>query len=112
MTNEKSKNSCESQAVQTAQMKSDLNNAFKAAELRLQQIEGLMGKINSATDPKAIADLQARIQIEQAKIQNEQTRIQMYKMMQEENEKLLIQQRAEARSNAARNFNSRFSIQK
>lgn len=112
LTNEKSKNSCESQAVQTAQMKSDLNNAFKAAELRLQQIEGLMGKINSATDPKAIADLQARIQIEQAKIQNEQTRIQMYKMMQEENEKLLIQQRAEARSNAARNFNSRFSIQK
>ena len=112
LTNEKSKKSCESQAVQTAQAKSHLNKTFEAAELRLKQIEGLMGQINSATDPKAIADLQARIQIEQAKIQNEQTRIQMYKMMLEENEKLLIQQRAEARSNAARNFNSRFSIQK
>lgn len=111
LTNAQSKQSCEAQAVQSAQVKSDLQKAFDAAEQRLKQIEGLMGQINNATDPKAIADLQARIQSEQAKIQNEQTRIQMYKMMQEENEKLLIQQRAEARSNAARNFKSKFSIQ-
>ena len=104
MTNSTSKQACESQAVQSAQVKSDLQTAFNAAETRLQQIEGLMGRINSATDAKAIADLQARIQVEQAKIQNESTRIQMYKMMQEENQKLFAQQRARARSDAARNY--------
>ena len=104
LTNSTSKQACESQAVQSAQVKSDLQTAFNAAETRLQQIEGLMGRINSATDAKAIADLQARIQVEQAKIQNESTRIQMYKMMQEENQKLFAQQRARARSDAARNY--------
>ena len=112
LTNEQSKQSCESQAVQSAQVKSDLKKAFDAAELRLKQIEGLMGQINSATDPKAIADLQARIQSEQAKIQNEQTRIQMYKMMQEENQKILAQQRSEARVRAAQNYSNKFIIPK
>ena len=112
LTNEQSKQSCESQAGQSAQVKSDLKKAFDAAELRLKQIEGLMGQINSATDPKAIADLQARIQSEQAKIQNEQTRIQMYKMMQEENQKILAQQRAEARVRAAQNYENKFYLPK
>ena len=112
LTNEQSKQSCESQAVQSAQVKSDLKKAFDAAELRLKQIEGLMGQINSATDPKAIADLQARIQSEQAKIQNEQTRIQMYKMMQEENQKILAQQRSEARVRAAQNYSNKFIVPK
>lgn len=112
LTNEQSKQSCESQAVQSAQVKSDLKKAFDAAEIRLKQIEGLMGQINSATDPKAIADLQARIQSEQAKIQNEQTRIQMYKMMQEENQKILAQQRSEARVRAAQNYSNEFIIPK
>ena len=108
LTNAQSKQSCEAQAVQSAQIKSDLQKAFDAAEQRLKQIEGLMGQINSATDPKAIADLQARIQTEQAKIQNEQTRIQMYKMMQEENQKLLAQQRSEARVKAAESYDNKF----
>lgn len=37
---------------------------------RLENIESLMGQINSATDVKAIADLQARIQVEQVALES------------------------------------------
>lgn len=37
---------------------------------RLENVEALMGRINSATDAKAIADLQARIQVEQVALES------------------------------------------
>lgn len=40
------KQNCEAQAVQSAQVKSDLTKAFDAASKRLEQIEGLMKHIN------------------------------------------------------------------
>ena len=45
-------------------------------------------KIDAATDLKAIQDLTARINIEQAAIQNEQTRLQLFKHLQEEQDKM------------------------
>ena len=104
ITNENAKKACEAQAVHTAQMKSDLMTAFDNASKRLTQIEQLMQRIDSATDAKAIADLQARIQVEQAKIQNEQTRIQLYKMIQEENQKLLAHQTLQSQREAMENY--------
>lgn len=100
LKNGESKKACEAQAVQAAQTKSHIGKALEAAQKRLNQIEGLMTQINRTQDPKAIAELQARIGIEQAMIQNESTRLQMYKMMSEANEKMLAEQRKNSRRSA------------
>ena len=94
------KKACEAQAVQAAQTKSHIGKALETAQKRLNQIEGLMNQINRTQDPKAIAELQARIGIEQAMIQNESTRLQMYKMMSEANEKMLAEQAKANRATA------------
>lgn len=67
--------------------------AYTAAVQRLTNIQGLMGKINTSTDPKAIADLQARIQGEQAAIQNEQTKVQLMAQLQASEDRLTEAQR-------------------
>lgn len=69
--------------------------AYDLAKARLDNIQGLMASIDSATDPKAIADLQARIASEQATIQNEQTKMQLMAMLQGAEEKLIAQQKRE-----------------
>jgi type IV secretion system protein VirB5 len=57
-------------------------------------VDALQDKINHTTNPKEIAELQARIQIEQANIAAEQTRIQLA-AQQLEAERHLLQARAE-----------------
>ena len=64
-----------------AQDKGFALDAYNAAKSRINQIDQLMQKINQTQDPKAIAELQARIGAEQANIQNEQTKLQMYSMV-------------------------------
>ena len=73
--------SCEALAVKGAQDKGFALDAYNAAKSRINQIDQLMQKINQTQDPKAIAELQARIGAEQANIQNEQTKLQMYSMV-------------------------------
>ena len=72
---------CEAAAVKGAQDKGFALDAYEKAKSRINQIDQLMGKINQTQDPKAIAELQARIGAEQANIQNEQTKLQMYSMV-------------------------------
>lgn len=55
--------------------------AYSDAAPRLQNIEDLMARISQTQDPKAIAELQARMSAEQAIIQNEQNRIQALAML-------------------------------
>lgn len=69
--------------------------AFEGAKQRLNQIEGLMNQIGATQDPKAIAELQARIAGEQASIQNEMTKLQMMARLQEAEKDLIIQQKRE-----------------
>jgi len=71
---------CERQVAKVAQDKANTMAAFDNAQERWDQIQALMGEINATTDPKAIAELQARINAEQAAIQNEQTKLQMFTM--------------------------------
>lgn len=62
---------------------------------RMQQLDQLQAQINLTTDPKAIADLQARLQVEQANIQADQMRADL--MAREiEAEKALIEQQSAA----------------
>lgn len=67
--------------------------AYTASIKRLDNIQGLMGQIDSSTDPKAIADLQARIEDEQAAIQNEQTKVQLMGQLQASEDRLTEAQR-------------------
>lgn len=90
-----SKTICERQSVLAAQQKAYINSAFEAAGNRLVQIEQLMSRINSTTDQKEIAELQARIGTEQAAIQNEMTKMQLFRQAAEIEEKLAQQQHTE-----------------
>ncbi len=81
-----------------SQWDSDLNRAasnqalsmqaYTDAAPRLQNIEDLMAKISQTQDPKAIAELQARMSAEQAIIQNEQNKIQAMSMLVASQEKM------------------------
>jgi type IV secretion system protein VirB5 len=62
------------------------NNALSAqaytdATQRLDVLEGLIGQISTTSDPKAIAELQARIQAENGIIQNEHAKLQAMQML-------------------------------
>ena len=50
-----------------------------AARGRISQIQSLMGQIDATVDPKGVAEIQARIEAENALIQHEQTQINMAK---------------------------------
>ena len=69
--------------------------AYDGAKARLTQIEALMGQINGTSDPKAIAELQARIGAEQAAINNEATKLQMIAMLQQAEQRLIDEQRTQ-----------------
>lgn len=87
---------CERAASKAAQDKAFAEQAFDKAKDRLSQIEGLMAAINGTSDPKAIAELQARIAAEGAAIQNEQTKMQLYALAAQAEDRLIQQQRREA----------------
>jgi type IV secretion system protein VirB5 len=86
---------CERSGAKAAQDKAFSLGAFDKAKQRWDQIAQLMGQINSTTDPKSIAELQARINTEQAAIQNEQTKMQMYAMVSAAEDRLIEQQKRE-----------------
>lgn len=87
---------CEAQSIQAAQDQAFANNAYEKSANRVNQIESLMSEINNTRDPKAIAELSARIQAEQALIQNENAKLEMYKSASQAEKQLLIQQSREA----------------
>ena len=66
----------------------------KAMTARVKQVDQLQAQINQTQDPKAIADLQARLLVEQANIQADQTRADML-TRQIEAEQALMEQQAE-----------------
>jgi len=89
---------CEARAVKGSQDKGFALDAYNAAKGRITQIDQLMKQINSTNDPKAIAELQARIATEQANIQNEQTKLQMYALVAAAQDKVQQQQKDEIQS--------------
>lgn len=61
---------------QVAMNQAVARNALSNASGRFADLQSLIGTIGSATDQKAILDLQARISAEQGMLQNEQTKLQ------------------------------------
>ena len=66
---------CEREAAAAVQTRVFFEQAAETAGKRTAKIEGLLAAINSATDPKAIADLQARIAGEAAALASEKLRM-------------------------------------
>lgn len=86
---------CEALAVKPAQDQAYASDAYQKSYDRTDQIESLMDEINRTRDPKAIAELNARIQAEQALIQNEQIKLAMYQETTGAEQSLLLQQQKE-----------------
>jgi type IV secretion system protein VirB5 len=68
---------------------------YSAMNQRLNQLSSLTSRIDSATDPKAIADLQARISAEQGFIANEQAKLNILAQMQAAQDRIRQQQSRE-----------------
>ncbi|EFM60100.1 P-type DNA transfer protein VirB5 [Brucella sp. BO2] len=97
---------CEAKVVKPFQDKVMTSNAYDATDKRLQEIESLMQEINKTEDPKAIAELQGRIESENAMIQNEDTRLRLYQQMAEVQDKILDERQREldTKDNARRGY--------
>ena len=67
--------------------------AYQGVQDRMKQVDNLMGEIKNTKDPKSIAELQARISIEQAYIQNEMTKLQLVGQLQRAEQKLIDHQK-------------------
>lgn len=68
---------------------------YESSQQRLNQIESLMKQINTTKDPKAISELQARIAVEQTAIQNENQKLQLIGQLQQAEQRLIAEQKAE-----------------
>ncbi len=66
---------CEASLNVNSQNMANQQNALSLLTQRINQIQGLQSRINSTDDPKAIAELQARIAAEQTQIANDANRI-------------------------------------
>ena len=67
--------------------------AYQGLQGRIKQVDKLMAEINNTSDPKGIAELQARISIEQAYIQNEMTKLQLVGQLQRAEQQLIEHQK-------------------
>ncbi|MBW6533198.1 P-type DNA transfer protein VirB5 [Sphingomonas sp. RRHST34] len=72
--------------------------AYAGAQARLNQLDQLTQQISRTQDPKAIAELQARIASEQGAMQNEQTKLQLMSMLQQSEADLVRQQKRDLSS--------------
>jgi type IV secretion system protein VirB5 len=73
--------------------------AYQASADRLQNIQNLMQQSDTTQDPAAKADLQNRLQSENAMIQNEQTKLNLMTQLQQAEEKLAEKQDADSFKN-------------
>ncbi len=66
---------CQSALAMPYQQKAFMQDAMDAARGRISQIQSLMQQINATPDAKAVAEIQARIEAENAMLQHQQTQI-------------------------------------
>lgn len=87
---------CEAEWNKLALQKNIGEIGYKNAAKNIDNLEVFVNSITTATDPKTLQDLQARIQLEQVRLQNEQIKLETIKMMQAADEKLKTQQHRDA----------------
>jgi type IV secretion system protein VirB5 len=89
---------CERQIALAAQDRAFSGEAYDKAVERIQQIEDIRKKINETNDQKAILELNARLQAEQAMLQNEAIKLQIYRMVVDSERRLADQQQRDVNS--------------
>ncbi|MDO9204392.1 P-type DNA transfer protein VirB5 [Methylotenera sp.] len=87
---------CETQAKKHYQDQMGYENAYNTSVALQNQVQGLIDGISTTTDPKDIAELQARIAGEQTKVLNAMMQMQLSTQLAEIKNKLVIQQQKEA----------------
>ncbi|APY15340.1 P-type DNA transfer protein VirB5 [Brucella sp. 10RB9214] len=97
---------CEAEVVKPLQDKAITSKAYDSTAQRLSEVENLMKQIGDTKDPKGIAELQGRIDVENASIQNQATRLQLYQNMADAEGKIIEerQREAAAKENARREY--------
>lgn len=74
--------------------------AYTAAAQRVSQIDGLMALIDVTNDPKAIAELQARIAIEQSQISNDANKLAILSKLQKAQSDFLLDKQTQLEDRA------------
>lgn len=95
---------CQRSQVKSAQDKAFGLNAYDQAQRRLDNIQGMMTQVNVTSNPKEVAEIQARLAAEQALIANEANKLQLFRMMADAEDKLIQQQKREA---SVKDFNNK-----
>lgn len=100
-------------AFEASAMQASLNRAtseegYRRASVRFNDLQVLLNEINSASDAKSIADLQARIQVEEVMLKNESIKLQMLSQLQQAQRDLGAQRAVEIRMKSSRGNVPRF----
>jgi type IV secretion system protein VirB5 len=90
-----SRTQCQAYLNKPFEEKAAALQAYDTATAKLQQINGLMDQIQRTTDPKGIAELQARLSGEALVLQNETNRLQIYAQLAQVQMQLMQQQNRE-----------------
>lgn len=83
---------CQASLVTNSQNTVNYQSALDLIAQRTAQIQSLQGRINATNDPKAIAELQARIASETAQVNNDANRIALMRALADSQDRLLAQQ--------------------
>ncbi|MCW8166983.1 P-type DNA transfer protein VirB5 [Verminephrobacter aporrectodeae subsp. tuberculatae] len=89
-------------AKQAAINRATAEEGYKAASKRFADIQVLLDRINTAPEAKDIADLQARIQVEQVMLQNEANKLTALQMLASAQRDLHTQQIIELRMKSSK----------
>ena len=74
---------CQASLAMPYQQQAFMQDAMDASRARIAQIQSLMRQINATPDAKAVAEIQARIEAENAMLQHQQTQINLIRGMAE-----------------------------
>lgn len=95
MIDAQERQNCEAQAIKSSQDKAFLMDAYEKTQQQTRQLKSLQSQINRTQDPKAIAELQARIASEQASIANTKNAVDIYLATARSEQEILNQQARE-----------------
>lgn len=72
---------CQAFLSVTAQSQAYQQRSMVLLQQRMAQVQQLQGRINTTTDPKSIAELQARLQVESVQVSNDANRLTVLQAM-------------------------------
>jgi type IV secretion system protein VirB5 len=83
---------CQAASVTNAQNQANYQSALDLMSQRTTQIQSLQTSINATSDPKSIAELQARIAAETTQVNNDANRLALMRALADSQDRLLQQQ--------------------